>query len=140
VGTTFYNVFVELDSAHLAQDAGHMIISENGGGTGGTFLFVLTVFYEADFVPVSSGTGFSVFHQLKFRRSGTIWSSTSAGGIMIVPGPDDGSSADELANLHSGLDPNEEDFFPVGVFDECATGNTGGCNSADHRLRLAPMP
>ena len=140
VGTTFYNVFVELDPDHTAEDIGHMIISENAGGTGGTFHFGLTLFYEADFVPVSGGTGgFSVFNQLTFRQSGTTWSSTPPGGIMIVPGPDDGSSADELANLHTGLDPNEEDFFPLGVFDECVTG-TGGCNSANHRIALAPMP
>ena len=140
IGTTFYNVFVGLDPAHTAQDTGRMVISENGAGTGGTFLFGLTVFYEADFVPVGGGTGFSVFNRLKFRKSGTTWSSTPPGGIMIVPGPDDGSSAEELANLHSGLDPNEKDFFPLGVFDECATGATGGCNSANHRLALAPMP
>jgi hypothetical protein len=140
IGATFYNVFVELDPAHLAQDTGHMIISENVAGTGGRFRFNLIVFYEADFVPVSGGTGFSLFNQLRFRKSGTRWSSTPPGGIMIVPGPDDGSSAEEFANLHSGLGPNEKDFFPVGVFDECVTRNTGGCSSADHRLRLAPMP
>jgi hypothetical protein len=140
IGATFYNVFVELDPAHLAQDTGHMIISENVAGTGGRFRFNLIVFYEADFVPVSGGTGFSLFNQLRFRKSGTRWSSTPPGGIMIVPGPDDGSSAEEFANLHSGLGPNEKDFFPVGVFDECATRNTGGCGSADHRIRLAPMP
>jgi len=140
VGATFYNVFLVLDPAHLAEDKGHMIISENAGGARGTFRFDLTVFYEADFVPVSGGTGFSLFNQLSFRKSGTIWRSTPPGGIMIVPGPDDGSSAEEFANLHSGLGPNEKDFFPVGVFDECVTRNTGGCSSADHRLVLAPMP
>jgi hypothetical protein len=58
---------------------------------------------------------------------------------MIVTGPDDGSSADALANLHTGLGPDEVDFFPLGVFDECATGKAG-CSSADHKLALAPMP
>jgi len=140
IGATSYNVFVVLDPAHLADDKGHMIISENAGGAGGSFRFYVSVFYEAHFVPVSGGTGFSVFHLLRFRKSGTIWRSTPPGGIMIVHGPDNGSSAEEFANLHSGLGPNEKDFFPVGVFDECVTRITGGCNSADHRIRLAPTP
>jgi hypothetical protein len=138
VGGTMFDVFVKLDPANLANDTGTMTISENSAGTGGTFISHLTVFFEADFVPVNGGQGFSILTSIKLKNPGATWSSTPPAGIMIITGPDDGSSADQLANMHTGL-VNEIDFFVPQVFDECSQSRAG-CTNEDHRVGPAPTP
>src|SRR2546423_7582379 len=64
VGGTFFNVFVTLDPTKLSKNTGFMTILENAPGTGGTFSSIFTVFFQAKFVPVGGGTGFSVFSSL----------------------------------------------------------------------------
>jgi hypothetical protein len=74
--------------------------------------------------------------------SGGLWGPTPPPGVVIVPGPDDGSGADQGANLHRGLDPCvsldracEVDFFLRGNLNE--TASTG---DESHFVTLARTP
>jgi hypothetical protein len=40
------------------------------------------------------------------------WRPNPQTGAEVVIGPDDGSAADQAANVHTGLDPLEVDLFP----------------------------
>jgi hypothetical protein len=129
VGGSFFDVFVTLDPAHLADDIG----TATGSGTlsGGTFSTSFTESLDVHFAPHGGGTGFDVFLSQVLSNSSASWSPTPPPGAVLVPGPDDGSSADQRANLHSGLDSLEVDFFPLGALQECGPN---GC----HVVATAP--
>ena len=125
IGGSFFDVFVTLDPSHLADDVGNMTIY--GNTSGGTFDSNLNVFFDAHFVPLGPGSAFDVFGNTSLTQQGAAWSPTPSPGTQLVTGPDDGSAADQAANLHLGLssDPNEVDFFaftvpPGGVSDSGA--------------------
>ncbi len=102
VGGSFFDVFVTLDPANLANDTGTMSIAGNTT-TGGTFTSALNVFFQAHFAPTGAGSAFDVFNQVNITSSGTAWGPTPPAGALIVNGPDDGTAADQQANKHSGL-------------------------------------
>jgi hypothetical protein len=102
VGGSFFDVFVTLDPANLANDTGTMSIAGNTT-TGGTFTSALNVFFQAHFAPTGAGSAFDVFNQVHLTSSGTTWGPTPPFGTAIVNGPDDGTAADQQANEHSGL-------------------------------------
>jgi len=102
VGGNFFDVFVTLDPANLANDTGTMSIAGNIT-TGGTFTSALNVFFQAHFAPTGAGSAFDVFNQENLTSSGTTWGPTPPFGTAIVNGPDDGTAADQQANEHSGL-------------------------------------
>jgi hypothetical protein len=109
VGGTFFNVFVTLDPTKLSKNTGFMTILENAAGTGGTFSSIFTVFFQAKFVPVGGGTGFSVFSSLVLQNGvpgsgvGAAWVSTFPPGFVQVTGP----CGDQDANVHTGCACNE---------------------------------
>jgi len=72
--------------------------------------------------------------------SGGSWSPDPAPGDVIVHGPHDGSPADQIANLHSGLTTGEVDFFPVGSFDYVLAGSGGGSGVAVVTAAAVPEP
>src|SRR6266481_3111089 len=114
MGGTFYNVFVKLDPANLSHDTGTMTISENIDVIGGTFTSSLAVYFEADFVPVSSGPSFPVFGHQTFTNPGAPWARATPRGTCLVTGP----VGDQAANKHTHLGANEEDFFIVKILTE----------------------
>jgi hypothetical protein len=112
VGGSFFDVFVTLDPAHLANDTGTMSIM--GTLAGGTFTSSLNVFFDAHFQPVGAGSPFDVFSNVTLANAGATWGPTPPPGIVIVNGPDDNTAADQNANMHSGRGTGEVDFFLVG--------------------------
>jgi hypothetical protein len=143
VGGSFFDVFVTLDPANLANDVGTMSIAGNTT-TGGTFSSGLNVFFQAHFAPTGGGAPFDVFNQVNLTSSGTAWGPTPPAGSGIVNGPDDGTTPDQQANLHSGLictaltGACEVDFFlPTSGTALTETTSTG--NEA-HIVRLAQTP
>jgi len=102
VGGSFFDVFITLDPANLANDTGTMSIAGNTT-TGGTFSSALNVFFQAHFAPTGAGLAFDAFNQVSLISSGTAWGPTPPAGAVIVNGPDDGTTADQQANKHSGL-------------------------------------
>ncbi len=127
VGGSFFDVFVTLDPANLASDVGMMTIM--GSSAGGTFDSFFDVFFDAHFAPIGAGNPFDVFSSVHLSQSGAMWGPTPTGGTLIVPGLDcdlalpgagpgsgcdkTAAAADQAANMHSGLDPSEVDFFVV---------------------------
>jgi hypothetical protein len=125
-----YNVFVTLDPAHLAQDTGTLTV--HGTLAGGTFDSTLNVFFLAKFVPIGGGQGVTVSDGLTLSQTGGPWGPTPPPGSVIVRGPDDGSTADLAANLHTGLDSQEVDFF--------GSATERHENGAKHIVRSAVTP
>src|SRR5713101_9100767 len=97
VGGSFFDVFITLDPANLANDTGTMSIAGNTP-TGGTFSSGLNIFFQAHFQPVGGGSAFDVFNQVTVTSSGNPWGPAAGNGFGIVNGPDDGTIADQLAN------------------------------------------
>lgn len=130
IGGAFFDVSVTLDPAHLADDIG----TATGSGTlaGGTFSMSFTEFLDVHLTPHGGGTGFDVFVSQVLSNPSTSWGPTPPPGAVLVLGPDDGSSADQRANLHGGLDPFEVDFFPLGTLPACGPN---GC----HVVATAPV-
>jgi hypothetical protein len=131
VGGSFFDVFVTLNPADLALDTGTLSVA--GTTAGGTFSSSLNVFFDAHFQPLGGGTPFDVLSSALLSNTGAFWSSTPSAGEVIVNGPDNGSAADQSANLHSGLIgcPNvtggngcEVDFFVTGQVHETNTGES----------------
>lgn len=102
VGGSFFDVFITLDPANLANDTGTMSIAGNTT-TGGTFSSGLNFFFQAHFAPTGAGSAFDVFNQVNMTSSGTAWGPTPPAGAVIMNGPDDGTTADQQANKHSSL-------------------------------------
>jgi hypothetical protein len=116
LGTDSYNAFVTLDPANLANDTGTLQVSLNAAGTGGTFDSTLNVYFDVTFQqvggPPSPIPTIDGYQQLT-SASPTDWSTTPpASGAWLVSGTDDGFSDDQNANIHTGLDPGELDFWP----------------------------
>src|SRR5437870_1937984 len=124
VGGTFFNVFVTLDPTKLSKNTGFMTILENAPGTGGTFSSIFTVFFQAKFVPVGGGTGFSVFSSLVLQNGvpgsgvGAAWISTFPPGFVQVTGP----CGDQDANVHTGCPAGHLDFFPILIKEKHPSG------------------
>lgn len=120
IGGSFFDVFVMLDPnpGFLANDNGLLIISLNAAGNGGVFdIANMIVTVDVTAVPVGGGpVAFSERDEFTFispaLSSFPDWSTTAPLGALIVPGPDDGTTADQNANQHSGLEPDEVDFYP----------------------------
>jgi hypothetical protein len=73
IGGSFFDVFVSLDPANLANDTG--TLSVMGTSTGGTFSSTLDVFFEIQFIPLVPGPAPSpIFGETMFTGSGT-WTS-----------------------------------------------------------------
>ena len=132
INGVLYNVFVTLDPARLAEDTGKLTV--HGTLAGGTFDSKLNVFFLANFVPVGGGQGTVMPGNVMLTQSGGLWSPTPSPRSVIVRGLDDGSTADLAANLHTGLDSQEVDFF-VGSLMEQHSGN-----GAVHIVRVAVTP
>jgi hypothetical protein len=120
VGGNFFDVFVTLDPANLANDTGSLAVT--GTQAGGLFTSNLNVFFDAHFAQVGGGAVFDVFNNISLTNSGAPWGPTPTPGALLVNGPDDGTTSDQNANFHSGLKsgactptapstPCEVDFF-----------------------------
>jgi len=131
IGGSFFDVFVTLDPAHLAQDTGTIAIM--GTTAGGTFNSTLDVFFEAQFTPLGGGPPIDIFNNLTLSQTGAAWGPTPAPGDVIVTG-NDTLPSEQLANLHTVLDPNEVDFFvtPPLIEQEAGLGQ--------HVVDPAPVP
>jgi hypothetical protein len=107
IGGSFFDVFVTLDPAHLADDTGSMAIS--GTTAGGTFTSSLNVFFDAHFVQLGNPSNtMDFFAGILLGNPGGNWSPVPPPFAVLVPGP----LGDQTANLHSGLPAGEVDFFP----------------------------
>ena len=143
VGGSFFDVFITLDPANLANDTGTMSIAGNTTA-GGTFSSALNVFFQAHFAPTGAGSAFDVFNQVNLTSSGTAWGPTAPAGAVIVNGPDDGTTPDQQANKHSGLictvvtGACEVDFF-LPTSGTSLTESTSTGNEA-HIVRVAVTP
>src|SRR5258708_18024089 len=129
VGGSFFDVFITLDPANLANDTGTMSIAGNTT-SGGSFSSALNIFFQAHFQPVGGGSAFDVFNQVNVTSSASPCDPAAASGFGIVNSPDDGTVADQQANKHSGLictTPTgacEVDFFLISnVTRSSSTGN-----------------
>jgi hypothetical protein len=111
IGGSFFDVFVALDPAHLANDTGSMTIS--GNLNGGTFTSTLNVFFTANFVPVTTGNPFTVSSSTSLVNTGTSWGPRPLSVGLLVTCADDDSAADQGCNHHTGLASNEVDFYTV---------------------------
>jgi hypothetical protein len=122
IGGSFFDVFVALDSSKLSMDTG--TLSVTGSLLGGTFTSSLSVFYDARFVPVTTGSQPDVFGSLALSNPGAAWFPTPSAGQVLVSGLDCDPvlvactpaqlAADQAANNHSGLAADEVDFFTPG--------------------------
>ena len=149
VGGSFFDVFVTLDPANLANDTGTMSIAGNTT-TGGTFTSALNVFFQAHFAPTGAGSAFDIFNQVHITSSGTAWGPTPPAGAVIVNGPDDGTAADQQANKHSGLictaptGACEVDFFlPTNGTSWTNSTSTGNFALIEHNATVGattPVP
>ena len=126
IGGDSYEIFAYLDPSTLTNDVGTMAIA--GYLTGGTFTNQFTVDLAFTFQDLTNpGSSFDLNHGngndvvKVFTGSGN-WQTAAPAGDTVVSGPDDGSAADQAANVHTGLDANEVDFFISGS----AVHDTGG--------------
>jgi hypothetical protein len=128
VGGSFFDVFITLDPANLANDTGTMSITGNTT-SGGVFSSSLNIFFQAHFQPVSTGFAFDVFSQANVSNGSTPWTPIPGSAIVLVNGLDDGTVSDQQANKHSGLICSaptgacEVDFFAPNVTRVTNTGN-----------------
>ena len=122
IGGSFFDVFVTLDSSKLSMDTG--TLSVTGTLAGGTFTSTFDLFYDARFVPVTTGLQPDVFGSVVLNNAGTAWFPTPSAGQVLVSGLDCDPgllpctttqlAADQAANNHSGLAADEVDFFTPG--------------------------
>jgi hypothetical protein len=121
VGGSFFDVFVTLDPANLANDVGMMSIM--GSLAGGTFNSFFDVFFDAHFAPVGTGQPFDVFSSIMLSQNGAAWSPTPPANAVIVTGP----FGDQFANTHTGLPSTEVDFWPCAV-TPCSEDSSGAAH------------
>ncbi len=139
---SFFDVFVSLDPPKLPQDIGKMTIHEDATGHSGTFDSFFDVFFLATFLPRGGGSPQFFHGNVTLSQKGGSWSNTPPLNSVLVPGFDcdatncqrDDRAKDQRANLHSGLDPNEQDFFVGRILNEDASGR------AHHVVQNAPVP
>ena len=146
VGGSFFDVFITLDPANLANDTGTMSIAGNTT-TGGTFSSAVNVFFQAHFAPTGAGSAFDVFNQVNMVSLGTAWGPNPPAGAVIVNGPDDGTAADQPANKHSGLlctaatGACEVDFFlPTNDTTLISSTSTGNFAFLARNATTPPVP
>jgi hypothetical protein len=134
-------IFVSLDPNPTGkQDKGIMTI--NGTLAGGTFTNTLNVFFDVCTAPGVNGVGCGTGSLITTGTLGLVNPSATwlpepildEQAAFVVTGPDDNTAADQAANLHTGLDANESDLFPV-LVQECNDAGTG-C----HPVRATPVP
>jgi hypothetical protein len=119
IGGSFFDVFVTLDPTNLANDTGQLQVSLNGAANGGTYTSTLNVYFDAQFTQVGNPSNtFDVPDNVTLSGSSQ-WSTTPTPGTWLLYGTDDGGSDDQNANIHTGLDAGELDFFP------CTTSGGG---------------
>ncbi len=135
----FFDIFFTLDPAKLALDIGTIDI--DGSLAGGTFTSNMTVYMHGHAVKVGDPlVTQDFFQQAILVNAGATWSPTPAAGDTIVPGVDDGGPTDQPANLHSGLDDDEVDFFATGPYQFSFTGGGGGSGAATVSTASIPEP
>jgi hypothetical protein len=123
--SSFFDLFVTIDPTKLETDTGTIDIS--GSLSGGSFTTQMTVSVIGRAVKVGDPTVTqNLPRQVVLNNPGANWVTNPPPGTVLVPGPDNGSQADLQANLHSGLDSNEVDFFPSGPYGFDFTGSGGG--------------
>jgi len=146
IGGSFFDVFVTLDPAHLADDTGTMTIA--GSLSGGTFTSTLNVFFDAHFQQVGNpSNSMDVKSSITLTNSGALWLPSPLPGDVLVLGND--TNTEQVGNDHAGsLQTNEVDFFPgppqqfpdprggtvTAAIQECNGAN--GCHPVDP----APVP
>jgi hypothetical protein len=135
-----YNVSVALDPANLALDTGTATIFGTKTGppstptfSATTFNSNLTVFFVTHFTPIGAAPPVpDVFANVTLSQTGGIW-SPCAGKVppvtlpcpaapassFIVSGADSpGPVSDLQFNMHTGMDSNEVDFFPIIISEQ----------------------
>jgi PEP-CTERM motif len=128
-GGNLFDVFVDLDPAHLADDVGTLTIT--GDLTGGTATEMFSYFARfslVDAVTHASGPT-QVIKIDSVSAAPFAWSPNPTPGAVIVIGPDGGQD-DPLVSLRTGLANNEVNFFPSGAFQTIGTGLSGGSTTA----------
>jgi len=127
-------VYITLDPLNLANDSG--MITIGGSLSGGTFSSNLDVFFDVCITPGAMGVGCVsatlATAMVSLSQSGAPWLPTPSAGDVIVTG----LTPDQAANLHTGLLPNEVDFFASGPVTHC--GGTGCIDK--HIVGPAPVP
>jgi hypothetical protein len=130
-GGSFFDVFVDLDPAHLADDVGTLTIT--GNLTGGTASETFTYFARFSLVDaVTHAPGPTQVIKIDSVSAAPFaWSPNPTPGAVIVTGPDpDGGLDDPLVSLRTGLADNEVNFFPSEAFQAIGTGPSGGSTTA----------
>ncbi len=130
-GGSFFDVFVDLDPAHLADDVGTLTIT--GDLTGGAATETFTYFARFSLVDaVTHASGPTQVIKIDSVSAAPFsWSPNPTPGAVIVIGPDpDNGQDDLLVSLRTGLADNEVNFFPSGAFQTIGTGPSGGSTTA----------
>jgi len=141
IGASFFDVFVDLDPAHLADDIGTLTVT--GDATGGNFTEQLTYFARLQTVNTSdqSAGPTSVIEITSTMSTPGSWTPTPPDGAIIVTGPDpDGGLDDPYVNLRTGLDEGEVNFFPSAPFQATGTGPSGGSVTSTFDVSVIPEP
>ena len=121
VGGTFFDVFVTLDPASLDSDKGTMTVT--GTRSGGTFDAIITAHILAQFHPTGGGQQTELTEAVSLNFTKVDFRDVSLkDGLQQQVGFDCDPSAtltcslaqmteDQIANVHTGLSPDEIDFF-----------------------------
>lgn len=108
IAHSLFNVTLELDPAHLADDIGTMSIS--GTSAGGSFVTdSLDAYTIAHFQQISGSVQFDVSDLLALSSGPAAWSPLPGAGDALIFGP----AGDQNVNSHTGLTPDQSDFFPA---------------------------
>lgn len=140
LGTNQYDVILDLDPAHLADNLGTLTIT--GDLTGGTATESFTYFARLSlFDAVTHTPGpVQVIQVNSVSAAPFSWSPNPTPGAVLVTGPDpDDGNDDPLVSFRTGLDANEVNFFPIGSFQTLATGPSGGTTTTTLTARV-PEP
>jgi hypothetical protein len=141
IGLSFFDVFVDLDPANLANDIGTLTVT--GDATGGGFTEQLTYFARVQTVNTgdSSAGPTSVIQITSTMSTPGTWTPTPPDGAVIVTGPDPDFGVDDpLVNLRTGLDEGEVNFFPSAPFQATGTGTGGGSVVSTFDVGVIPDP
>jgi hypothetical protein len=116
-------VYISLDPNHLADDTGQIWIN-GSAATGGAFSSTFHLYFDVCTAPgvkgVGCGSGNLLFSGYKIFDTlpGSTWLPTPPLGAVIVSGP----VGDQWANLHSGLNPDQSDFWPAVTIHDAGDG------------------
>lgn len=140
-GGTFFDIFVDLDPAHLNDNIGSLTVT--GDLTGGFATEEFTYFARFSlFDAVTRAPGpVQVIKINSVSAAPIAWSPNPPAGAVIVTGPDpDGGLDDPFVNLRTGLDDFEVNFFPSGPFEVIGTGPAGGTVTTRVSPSVVPEP